>query len=381
MNTLGEDTRSQLTDSTASLARYRREVLVAGHQAPQSARATRVRHLRKLAAARSYVFSLALVGGGLFLIGASTGRLVWAVVPPLLVLAVIVTLVWRKASRLAERDFFTGYALSRKMDYSERMSLFATTPLLGAGDRQRCEHYMEGELESVDRVGVGLAHFIYETREQRNDRRNRPISVYTPHAYTIAVAELPRAMTAFPGIHLVRRGGWFGGDSWLDRDGLVPVELESAELATDYELLVKRSQDRARLLQLFKPSFQLWLAGQPFQIFFEYAAGTLVVYAPKRLKDARDLDEMLRATDWIAKLILKEGEPLQMVAANSNVTALKKRAELSKAPPKGIDGFPPPPPATKPEVERSSAPALHVAPEPAPEPAYTRASIPPPTAV
>ena len=346
-----------------SVARKRREVMVAGYKSPLTATSTRGNHLRKLVGARKYIFSIALIGGGVFLIGASTGNVVYAVVPLLIVMAVVVAMVWREASRLAARDFFAGYALDRHFNFSERMSLKETTPLLGAGDRRHCENYMEGPLESVEDVAVGLAHYVFETREDRSDRRNRPIAVYAPHNYTIAVVDLPRAMRVFPGVFLSRRGGFFGRDEWLDRPSLTPVELESSELVNRYELLVRNDQDRERLMELFKPTFQIWLGQLPFQMYFEFSGGTLVVYAHKRLKQGRELDAMLSAASWIARRILAEGEPLHMV-------------EESQPPPMGVDAFPSPPPATHPHIE----PTLHVAPEPeVVEAAYRRASVPPPS--
>lgn len=347
-----------------SVARMRREVMVAGYRAPESATTTRGKHLRKLMGARKYVLALAFVGGGLFLLGAAlTGKVLYAVIPPAVVFAVIVAMVWRDATRLAARDFFAGYALDHRFNFSERMSLMETTPLLGAGDRRHCENYMEGPLEDVDGVAVGLSHYVFETRQDRSDRRNRPIAVYAPHDYTIAVVDIPRAMRVFPGVFLGRRGGLFGREDWLDRPSLMPVELESSELANRYELLVRNNQDRGRLLELFKPTFQIWLGQLPFQIFFEYSGGTLVVYVPKRLKEGRDLDAMLSAASWIARRILAEGEPLHMV-------------EESQPPPSGVEAFPSPPPATKPHIE----PSLRVAPEPVVvEEAYRRASVPPPS--
>jgi hypothetical protein len=347
-----------------SVARKRREVMVAGYRAPQTATSTRPKHLRKLMGARKYVFSLVLIGGAVFLLGASTGNVFVALIPPLIVFGVIVSLVWREASRLAARDFFAGYALDHRFNFSERMSLMETTPLLGAGDRRHCENYMEGPLDDVDDVSVGLSHYVFETREDRSDRRNRPIAVYTPHGYTIAVVDLPRAMRVFPGVFLSRRGGFFGRDEWLDRPSLQHVELESSELANRYELLVRNNQDRGRLLELFKPSFQIWLGQLPFQIYFEYSGGTLVVYVPKRLKEGHELDSMIAAASWIARRIIAEGEPLHMV-------------EESQPPPTGVAAFPSPPPATKPHVE----PTLRVAPDPLDEEVtYRRASVPPPSA-
>lgn len=366
MNPGGQEIGSRVGSALPpSAARRRREVMVAGYRAPETATTTRGKHLRKLMGARRYVLALAFIGGGLFLFAAAlTGNAIVAIILPLVVLAIVIALVWREATRLAGRDFFAGYALDHRFNFSERMSLMEATPLLGAGDRRHCENYMEGPLEDVDGVAVGLSHYVYETRQDRSDRRNRPIAVYAPHDYTIAVADIPRAMRVFPGVFLSRRGGIFGRDEWLDRPSLQPVELESSELANRYQLLVRNNQDRGRLLELFKPSFQIWLGALPFQLYFEYSGGTLVVYVPKRLKDGRDLDTMLSATSWIARRLLAEGEPLHMV-------------EESQPPPSGVDAFPSPPPATKPHIE----PILRVAPEPVVvEEAYRRASMPPPTA-
>lgn len=356
-------------DGPTRFTRTRREVLVAGRTAPASATATRGMHLRRDAATRRRVLTLALLGGGLFLLGAATGRIFWALVGPAVVFAVLAGTSWRSATKLAERDFFIGWALAHGFNYSERMSLLETTPLLAAGDRRHCENYMEGALEELDGTSVGLAHFVYETKEVQNDRRNRPIPVFIPHRCTVAVVDLPRAMAAFPSVHLSARSRRRQRDEWLQRNTLTNVELESADLADDYELLVGRSQDRSLLLELFKPSFQVWLSRRPFPVSFEFSGGTLVVHVKKRLRDAEELDLMVEALVEIARRISKEGEPLKAVDDSH-----------SKAPPTGVKAFPPPPPATKPAVEQPDAPKLHAVPEPQPERTYKRASIPPPSA-
>lgn len=369
----GQDIGSRVTaTSPPSVAKNQREVLVAGHRAPASARATRPRHLRRLMGARKYVWAFAILGGSSFLVGASTGDVLYAAIPPLIVLAGIVALVWREATRLAARDFFKGFALDHGFNFSEKMALLETTPLLGAGDKRHCENYMEGPLEGVDGVAVGLAHYVFETRAERSDRRNRPIAVYTPHWFTIAVVDLPRAMQTFPGIFLARRGGIFGREDWLERPSLQPVEIESSTLTSRYELLARRNQDRGRLLELFKPTFQTWLADLPVHLFFEYSGGTLVVYATGRLKEGADLQSMLEATSWIARRITEEGEPLRVAPTPVE--------DLSAPPPTGAAAFPPPPPATKPAVE----PSLHAVAD-APEPqtvSYVEPSrsVPPPSA-
>lgn len=318
-----------------------------------------MQHLAKLLGSRRYIWRIAIGAGVAFLIGAITGRVLFAVVAPLVALVAIMWMLWADSSKLARRDFFAGFALEHGFDYSERMTLLETTPLLGAGDRRHCENYMEGPLESVPGVAVGLSHYIFETREDRNDRRRRPIAVFTPHNFTIAVVDLPRALSVFPGVFFSRRGGWLGRDSWLDRPGMKSIELESSALANKYELMTRGGVDRVKLLELFQPSFQVWLAELPLQLFFEYSGGTLVVYVPKKLNDGDSLEIVLEATELIAKRILKEGEPLQIVSS-------------TPPPPAGTGAFPAPPPATKPHIE--SVPDLP------PPRSYGTASVPPPSA-
>jgi hypothetical protein len=188
------------------------------------------------------------------------------------------------------------------------------------------------------------------------------VTVYAPHDFTIAVVDLPRPARTFPGLLLSQRANKFGREDWISRDSYTKVELESAEIANRYDLLVRRTQDRERLMRLFKPTFQLWLADQPRQVFFEYDSGTLVVYVPRRAKDADTFYWLLDCTRWIAKRIIQEGEPITQL--------------VSLAPPTGVKAFPSPPPATKPRL----APRLAPVPEPVAAPTYVRASMPPPAA-
>lgn len=319
-----------------------RKIYVAGKPVPAHANATRFEHARSLLGSRKYIWRYAIFGGVLFLAAAATGRALIAGIALAVAVVGVSALLFREATTHAHKDFFTGFALKHGFTYSDRMSLMETTPLLGAGDRRHCEHYMEGQLKSTGQV-AGLSHYVFETREQRRDRRNRAISIYTPHWYTICVVDLPRAISAFPGVYLTRRGGLLGRDAWLDRPGMQSVELESAMLANKYELLTRNSQDRTRLMELFSPSFQMWLVSLPIQIFFEYNGGTLVVYVPGKQRSVESLETMLLAAERITSQIMREGEPLHVVSAS--------------VPPPGASGevdrdhFPPPPPATKPQIE------------------------------
>lgn len=328
-----------------------------------------MRHVKALIGTRKYLWPAVFVGGGLFLLGSTTGNPIVAVVPLLIVLAVLGIRMWREATRLAARDFFVGYAVERHFNYSESMIVVASTPLLAAGDRRRCEHYIEGELEGVPGASVGLAHFVFETQEHKHDRRNRPIAIFTPHDYTVAMVDLQRPSSVFPGIYLQRRTGVLARADWLDRKSLVPATLDHSALAHRCELLVTQGQDPDRLRRLMRTDLQAMLAESPMQPGLEYHEGMLVVYVPGKVRGPDQLDGLIKLTALIANRLQEEGEPLRVVEPVRSVS------------PPGVGGaFPPPPPATKPHVE----PALRVAPTPsAPTPVVSdlgRASIPPPSA-
>lgn len=297
--------------------RPRQEVIVAGWPAPATAVATRVLHLRRLLISRRYVWGFALFAGAGFLFFAAGDRLALAFAAPAAVALVTFALAYTSARRLALRDLFAGFANARGFTYSERIELLEVTPLLGAGDRRHCAHYMEGPLaDDMPNVDAGLAHYTYEKSDERADRRDRVVEVWTPYRFTICVVDLPRAIKTFPGVFLSQRRGIFGrisGDTWLDYGHLRSVEMESSEIASKYELFVRRTQNDQRLMELFQPSFQVWLAELPMPVCFEYSGGTLVAYMYKHASDATSLEILLQATASIARRIQREGEPLRAV--------------------------------------------------------------------
>lgn len=296
---------------------HRSEVLVAGQPAPVSAVATRGLHLHRLLTSRRYVWGFSLFAGAGFLFFAATDRLVPAFAAPAAVALVTFVLAYTSASRLALFDLFAGFANSRGFSYSERMELLGVTPLLAEGDRRHCAHYMEGPLaDDMPNLRVGLAHYTYENSNERADRRGRVVQVWTPYRFTVCVVDMPRAIKTFPGVFLTLRRGIFGriaGDTWLDYDKLRPFELESSDLASRYELNARRTQDPQRLMELFQPSFELWLSQLPLPVCFEYSGGTLVGYLHKHAADATSLEILLQATAAIARRIQREGEPLRAV--------------------------------------------------------------------
>jgi hypothetical protein len=356
-----------MVNAAQSADSARREVMVIGRQATDRAGATRLMHMRRLAATRGYVWPAVIGGGGLFLLGATTGKILYAILPLLAVLLVLGIRAWREATRLAARDFFSGFAVERRLNYSEGMMLVGRTPLLAAGERRRCEHYIEGPL-GVEGQAVAVAHFIYETRRQKHDRRNRPIAVMTPHDFTVAIVDLQRASGVFPGLFVARRGRRPAlAAEWIDRSALIPATLSNPTLAKQCDLLVRPGQDLERLTLLLRADLQAWLATSPLAPGLEFDNGTLLLYVPGRLRAAAQLDQLLDLTARIARRMLEAGEPLQLVDA-----------ARSQAPPRVHPGFPAPPPATKPALAATLSAAPDPPPPPPPPNGPARGSVPPP---
>lgn len=280
-------------------------------------------YLRLLLSSRRYVWALAIGGGGGFLAGAVIGDLLIATLAPVVFAALVVATAAHAARRMAAADFFESFARTHGLAYDGTVELVEATPLLGAGDRRRCEHYMVGDLGAkVPGARVGMAHYTYEVSSERTDRRGRKIEAWTPYRFTICVVELQRAIRSFPGVFLSRRRGLLGrisGDTWLNYDSMREVELESTTISDRYELWVRRNQDNVRLLELFRPSFQVWLGELPFELCFEYSGGTLVTYVHKHLGDAVSLEMLLQATASVAEQILREGEPRRPEAEPASV--------------------------------------------------------------
>jgi hypothetical protein len=234
-------------------------------------------------------------------------------VGPLVVGTVAVLAAFSSADRLAERDFFVEYAASRDLAYIGDMAVLPLTPLLGAGDRRRSEHWMTGSLGKGREDGreFGFGNYTYEVH--KHDKRGRTVRRQKRH-FTISVVDLEAGISLFPGIFLCRCRGVFGaidGEDWLSHHGRHKVELESASLCERYDLWVDDAQDELLLRELFTPSFEVLLAEHPLVPCFEYRAGTLVVYVERTISDEGHLDWMREVTAAIASRISKEVEELQ----------------------------------------------------------------------
>lgn len=262
-------------------------------------------HTRAVVNTRIFAWSLVLVASVAFLtVAARTGSSIKSGLAVAAVLGVWLIGAALRARGKAEVAFLREYARQRDFRYIGPMELVDNSPLLAAGERHYCDHYMEGPLSNATPdVHFGLAHFTYETYEDTKTGRGNTVEVRTPHAMTICVVEVPEAIDVFFGVYLMRKRGVFNSTSttWLDFDELRKVELESAPFNRRYDLYVRESQDDYNLLRLFKPTFQHELADLPTELYFEYHQGTLVVYRFKHESAAVELDALIHGTATIAR--------------------------------------------------------------------------------
>jgi hypothetical protein len=265
---------------------------------PRNANSTRSGHFRDLLHGRAFAYSLVLGAVATLVAGAALHSLALLAGGPIAVAAVAVAIAFSSADERAEHDFFGDYAATRNFAYVGDMALMPLTPLLGAGDRRRCEHWMQGHLEGG--LGCGLGHYTYQVHvsNSRGQRRLRE----TRH-FTVCVADLEAGLSMFPGVFLCRRRGVFGrldGEDWLSHRNRHKIALESASLCDRYDLWVDDAQDELLFRELFVPSFEVLLAEHPFEPCFEYRAGTLVVYVERLLEDEGHLDWLREVSAHIA---------------------------------------------------------------------------------
>jgi hypothetical protein len=270
----------------------------------RNANSTRGRHFRTLTGGRAFAYALVLGAVAALVAGAWFQSLVLAAAGPVVVAALVLVAVFASADKRAERDFFVDYAARRDFAYVGDAVLDPLTPLLGAGDRRCCRHWMEGRPAGGMRCGLG--HFTYEVVER--DGKGHTTRRDTRH-FTICVTDLEAGIAMFPGVFLCLRRGIFGGldgKDWLSHRNRHEVELESAALCERYELWVDDAQDELLLRELFAPSLQVLLAEHPLAPCFEYRAGTLVVYVERRIDDQGNLDWLRDATSRISAAFATE---------------------------------------------------------------------------
>ena len=264
---------------------------------------TRAVHMRRMVGSRGALYSLVIGVVGAVVLGAWLREPLVMLGGAVLVVLTIAAICFRAADRRAEQEFFLSFARARGLAYAPRAELLPLTPLLGAGDRRECRHWMQGPLaEGLPQCGLG--HYVFRVRHGSGEGER-----WTSHDFTVCVVEIEQGIVLYPGVFVARRRDLvdrLGGGRWLNTGSRRRVELESEALHERCEVWVERSQDDVQLLRLFSPAFVSWLAEHPLHPCFEYRAGTLVVYLERRVEDAGRLGWMLDATAAIARRLRDE---------------------------------------------------------------------------
>jgi hypothetical protein len=246
-----------------------------------------------------------------FLYGAWKGEpLIMAAGPAGVVLAVT-GIAWFMADRAAARRFYSGFARNVGLLYASRFELLPLTPILGAGNRRRAEHWMYGRLPGDLQGGVG--HFVWERIERDSDGDPQ---VRERNRFTLCVADLEPSMALFKGVFLRPRRGVIASHSdWLKDRRTHNAEVESTAFTERYELLIADDQDEVILRRLLSPTLVSWLANHPLTPGFEVKGGALVVFVQYAVEDAGNLTYLIDATRHIASRVLAEVEEDRLRAA------------------------------------------------------------------
>jgi hypothetical protein len=267
---------------------------------PANANSTRNAHFRTVIGSSTAIVGGAIAATVAFSVGAASHSLPVMAGGPLVVALVVAAIALVKADSDAEDEFFRRYATVHGLNHWPKWSLAEFTPLLGGGDRRRCEHWMEAN-------GRGLGWYTFEVRQNNGDKAD----TWEPHDFTIATVDIgEHGMARFQGVYLRRRRGVVdrleSGANWLAGHDLDKVELESIAFMERFELWASRDQDEIVLRQLFAPSFVVWLSEHPLQPGFELRAGVVVVFIPRHCGEAGKLEFLQMAAAEISKRISAE---------------------------------------------------------------------------
>ena len=269
------------------------------------------RLFRSLLGSRVAVYALALGASIAFVYGGYKGSLPVMLGGPAAVVAAVAGVAWLVADHAAAHRFYSQYASSVGLSYTSPGELMPLTPLLGAGNRRRVEHWMHGRLPGGLTGGVG--QLVWERIDRDSDgdeivkERNR---------FTVCVVDLEASMSLFRGVFLRPRRGLIAPHSdWLGRAPTRTVEMESSEFGGRYELRIAIDQDEILLRRLLAPTLVSWLAHHPLAPGFELKAGALCVFVPRPIEDAGNITYLIDATRHLASRVLAQVHEEQARAA------------------------------------------------------------------
>lgn len=216
----------------------------------------------------------------------------------------VMAIVSFKAGKRASADFFRAYADARGLVWSSRLgTLPALTSLLKEGNDRRTDWTFTGKLpKGPDGV---LAYYSYVRGGMRYSKDA------TQYDYIVVLCQLPEASTVVKKLAVSYDHGF--RESIKHHFGEHQrVELESVEFDENYEALIGDQDDMNMALQIFEPTFIVWLTESGFS--FELNSGALCVAADITV-NAENLDDLCAAAGVIAKRLTDEAEETASVTA------------------------------------------------------------------
>jgi hypothetical protein len=290
-----------------------------------NANSGRWEYFRELMRRKATVYILVLGGMGAFVFGASRRDPLIMAAAPAAVVALVLVVAAILADRRAARNFYLSFAQAAGLEYVGHTELLPYTPLLGAGDRQHCEHWMTGDIAKDPPLSGGLGHFVYEEmKETTRADGSRHESTVERQRITICLVDMEESIMLFKGIFLRQHRCLLNLQrDWLAGTSSRKVEMESSAFTHRYELRIAEDQDELLLRQLLSPTLVEWLATHPLVPAFELRGGTLVVFVQRPIEDAGNLTFLLDATREIARRVLGEvREAVDRVAPNAKIAGL-----------------------------------------------------------
>jgi hypothetical protein len=259
---------------------------------------------------RAAMYALILGGGAAFSVGAWKQSPLAMAAGPVAVVGLVILVSAIAANRAAADRFYRSFASELGLGYAERSEPLPLTPLLGAGDKRWCEHWMRGTLPGEPSFSGGVGHFVFEEIERKRGTSGLQTDHVTERRrFTVCTIDLEPSLPFFKGLYVRPRRGIFPeGEDWVRHGDTRTIELESAAFGRRYEVRIASDQEELMARQLLAPTLVNWLAEHPLQPCFEAKAGTLAVYVPKPLTDAGNLTYLLDASRHLAERVQKETE-------------------------------------------------------------------------
>jgi hypothetical protein len=201
---------------------------------------------------------------------------------------------WLESDGDKARAAMSAYGGLRELPYRDRGGIGDRVPLLQRGDKRRIEGRVDGTLgRGVEgTMAMLMVGEVVKTGQYGNQERS-----WKP--FTIATAKVPRAKQFLPLLICQERGGLRvleGVEDKLLHEGQRRVTLESVAFDERYELFVGEETDQNWLLQLFSPSFIVWLTETaPHGFAFEYGGGTVLASFDGYQMETEQLDALREA--------------------------------------------------------------------------------------